>query len=117
MEEVKTIHHELPKTRDETPWWAKLLQSGLWLGIIGGAIFLLCASGALPFIRSALSWIPALIPSTIKTTAKLDAETIAAGDVPVEQVRRIEAAKSDPRYKRQLAAHLANIKTLPEATK
>lgn len=112
----QAVQSELPRVQDSTPLWAQLLKLGLWGAILGAIIFALTAAGAWPFIRSILSLAPALIPSSIKTAAKLDAATIAAGDVPVEQARRIEAAKADPRYRRQLRVHLAAKKTIPTPT-
>lgn len=112
----QSVQAQIPSIKDKTPLWASLLELGLWGGIIAAVIFGLTAAGAWPFIRSIFAFIPSLIPSSIKTAAKLDAETIAAGDVTTAQARRIEAAKADPRYRRQLKSHLAAAKTLPTPT-
>lgn len=109
----QAVQTELPKVQDSVPFWAQLLKLGLWGAIIAGVIFCLSAAGAWPLIRSFFALFPALIPSSISAAAKLDAETIAAGSVSTPQARRIEAAKADPRYRRQLKAHLAAAKTLP----
>lgn len=99
------ISDNAQKVRDTTPWWQTLLGMGFW-GLTGMSIALVLAwYGLLPIVIRALaglaSKVPALfkvlIPDSIRTSAKLDAEAFDPND-PTMTAAVAARRQADPRY-------------------
>lgn len=87
---AQDIRARLPDVEDKTPWWARLLQSGIWLGIIAGGLALLIYLGVGPLIRSGLAWLGVLIPKPKRSGAKLLSEG--------KTQEAIAAMREDPQF-------------------
>lgn len=55
---VGVIHREVTGVKDVTPWWATLLQVGLWAVIVVAVVVLLWQTGIGQALRAAVGLIP-----------------------------------------------------------
>lgn len=99
------ITDKAQQVKDITPWWQTLLGMGFW-GVVGLLIAIALAwYGLLPIVIRALAGLASkvptlfnvLIPDSIRTSAKLDAEAFNPND-PTMTAAIAARRQADPRY-------------------
>ncbi|MBX3380908.1 MAG: hypothetical protein KF805_12520 [Phycisphaeraceae bacterium] len=100
--ETRKVHEAVTRVKDITPWWAQLLEGGVWIIIGAGALFALFYFGLAAPIRAFFVFVgshfAAILPAKAKGQAKLDAEALESNPTP-ELDRSIAVRRaSDPMY-------------------
>jgi Na+-transporting methylmalonyl-CoA/oxaloacetate decarboxylase gamma subunit len=93
------------QVKDITPWWQTLLGMGFWGLTVMGIALVLAWYGLLPIVIRMLAGLAAkvpslfklLIPDSIRTSAKLDAEAYDPND-PTMTAAIAARRQADPRY-------------------
>ncbi len=100
QDSVGVIHREVTGVKDATPWWATLLQVGLWAVIVVAVMVLLWQTGIGQAMRAAVG----LIPRRTKAEAQMAAAVLDPAQK--ESVREWVAARraSDPLFSAAFAA-------------
>jgi hypothetical protein len=114
QEAAGKVLNQVPRLEDKTPWWARLLNNGLVLGMIVAVGAGLLYLGLGPVIRNLVSalgaWIPSLIPKPTRERARKDVQALRekradreriaaerAGDKMYDRAFRNESKKPQPK--------------------
>jgi len=94
QQSVGVIHREVTGVKDTTPWWATLLQVGLWAVILVAVVVLLLQTGIGQALRAAVG----LIPRRTRAEAQIAAAVLDPAKQ--ENVREWVAARraADPLF-------------------
>ncbi len=93
------ISEQIPKVRDNVPWWATTLKWVAMAVCVVGVLGVLWYTGIGTVIRSFIYGLGLLIPKWAHREAKFDVEAISTGVAPPIQREAIAAKRaSDPAY-------------------